>query len=96
MAKNTNKPPSLPLPGQRLGPSGLGGRFIINSKNLNYEFKVKTLMISSVRFALLILNLKKQKKLDQKALKYGLKWKGTSCRDAFQGPVHRGGTLSTD
>ena len=30
MAKNTNKPPSLPLPGQRLGPSGLVERFIIN------------------------------------------------------------------
>ena len=30
MHKNTNKPPALPLPGQRLGPSGLVGRFIIN------------------------------------------------------------------
>ena len=35
MGQNTNKPPALPLPGQRLGPSGLVGRFMI--KNASSE-----------------------------------------------------------
>ena len=34
MPKNTNKPPALPLSGERLGPFGLVGRFIIRQEIL--------------------------------------------------------------
>ena len=49
MAKNTNKLPSLPLPGQRLSPSGLGGRFIIkpNGDQMNALLLILHLILIS-------------------------------------------------